>query len=99
MAFYLGEEHGFIRGESRASSQDIKRIRSELMLTGEFGSEVQYWMDNVHPFRVSKPVSEEDSEKGQICTASKMWFPASRIVYVGGLPYGDKFAPKGPKVL
>lgn len=41
-----------------------------------------------------QPLSLGDGRNGQICTASRAWFPAHMVVWVDGLPYGQPFAPK-----
>lgn len=40
------------------------------------------------------PLSFGDGKNGQICTASRAWFPAHRVKWVDGKPYGDIFAPE-----
>jgi hypothetical protein len=91
--FYL-DGACLVRGESVPTAAEALRVRSRRSVTGEFGPEPQYWVDDVQVFRKHPAQSEEDSQKGRICTRSKMWFPAHRIVIVGGLPYGDVFAPR-----
>lgn len=95
MVFYIGQEHVFAKGESVAAPLEVDRIRGYLSVSGEFAPEPRYWLDAKRPFRAVKPVSEMDAVEGAVCAASKMWFPAHRLVYVGGLPYGDRFAPQG----
>lgn len=45
----------------------------------------------------AKPTSMSDANGGQICSFTGDWYPASRIVWVGGLPYGDDVAPEEPE--
>jgi len=45
----------------------------------------------------AKPTSMSDANGGQICSFTGDWYPASRVVWVGGLPYGDDVAPKDPE--
>lgn len=97
--YYLGPE-AHIKfavgpvGESIPTAVEFRRVKGEMELHGEFARPVLQVLDRYHPFRKSPPVSEQDAVDGEVCSASKMWFPAHRVVYVDGLPYGDVFAPQ-----
>jgi hypothetical protein len=40
-----------------------------------------------------RPVSLEDMAGGQICSASGLWYPLSKLKFIGGKPYGIDMGP------
>lgn len=51
--------------------------------------------DDLEPmsnFRITKPQSLEDVERGRICTLSGFW--TANPIYVDGQPYAPRFAPQ-----